>query len=100
MFMLGGVAGVLFVRDICVECMSIPGMSAMGDCLVCAFTGSVADSTNASVAAVSVWCIVIPSLEDCVAANSVENAGRRESQEGIRYGGLCGVEREAVASGL
>jgi hypothetical protein len=44
--------------------------------------------------------MVIPSLEDCVVANSVKNAERHEGQEGIRYEGLCGVEKEAVVSGL
>jgi hypothetical protein len=97
--MLGGVAGVLFGMGICVEGLSISGMSGMGDCLVCAFAGIVADSMSASIVATDLWCMVIPSLEDCVAATSVKNAGRREGQEGIRYGGLCGVEREAVASG-
>jgi hypothetical protein len=101
MFTFIDVPGVFFGMGICVECMSIPGLSGMGGCcLVCAFVGSIADSTSASIVAFDRKRMVIPSLEDCVVAYSVENAGRREGQEGIRYEGLCEAEMEEVVSGV
>ncbi len=40
------VAGAFCGIDICGECMSIPGMSGGGGCLVCALVGTVANRTS------------------------------------------------------
>ena len=61
-----GAAGVFCAVGICMEGMSIPGMSGMGGCLVCAWKGSAANKTSGSNVVACLWGMVIPSLEDCV----------------------------------
>jgi len=62
--MFNGVAGAFCGMGICVECVSIPGMSGMGDCLVCAWMEGATNRTSGSNVVASLWDMVIPSLED------------------------------------
>ena len=80
--MLMGVAGVFCGVGICVEDISIPGMSGMGGCWVCARRGSAVSKTSGSNVVACQWDMVIPSLEDCVVGRQrLENAVRRARQE-------------------
>jgi hypothetical protein len=84
MSMFFDVAGVLCGMGICVECMSIPGMSGMRGCLVCAWRKSAVDRRSGSKTAAGLWNMVIPSLDSCMVGNSVEERcedakGKRES---------------------
>ena len=73
MSMLVGFAGVLGGIGICMGCVSIPGMSGIGR-LSCLRIGwkTVANRATANRGAASVRGMMIPSLEDCVVAGSVE----------------------------
>src|SRR5258707_10248159 len=66
MSMFIGVAGAFCGMGICMDCKSIPGMSGMGDCLVCAWMEGATNRTSGSNVVSSLWDIVIPSLEDCM----------------------------------
>src|SRR6266851_6108463 len=82
MFMSIGVAGAFCGMGICMDCVSIPGMSGMGDCLVCAWMEGTANRTSGSNVVASLWDMVIPSLEDCMIGR--QRSGNAARREGVR----------------
>src|SRR5258707_13035486 len=79
MFMFIGVAGVFCGAGICMDCISMPGMSGMGVSLVCAWMEGAVNRTSASNVVASLWDMGIPSLEDCVVGGQrEEDAARHE----------------------
>jgi hypothetical protein len=69
--LLAGAAGVFCGLGICMDCISMPGMSDIGGCLVCAWMEGAANRTSGSNVVASLRGMGIPSLEDCVSADSV-----------------------------
>jgi hypothetical protein len=82
---------------ICMDCISIPGMSGMGDCLICAWMEGAANRTSENNGVASLWGMVIPSLEDSmVGVRRSENAAGRTGKRGIRFEGLCVAGEAAI----
>src|SRR5258705_10564994 len=79
MSMFIGAAGVFCCAGICMDCISMPGMSGMRDCLTCAWMEGAVNRTSGSNVVASLWDMVIPSLDDCmVGGQRLEDAARRE----------------------